>query len=702
MHNRIFSSLVLILGVLGALIGASTSVLFGIGYWQTLQTSKSEGLVYTLAQSNAVADYVDKEMLGQKELVDRLAARLETASIARSDIPPLLEAAIQEKPNLFGIAVAFQPGAYPGLQRYAPYYHLLNTGTFGISQVEASYDYTNEEEPAAIWYTETAKSQQGRFYIYYGKVSDDWIILYAEPFYRIDPVSKERVFYGVVAAAHTLNTTFRQFFQYVPLGEEGYAALLTDSGKLAYHPRSEFVGKTIFQVADILKDPDLAYAGTLLNSQSVFTVDRVTASGYLTWTTFRQLPTSNWYVSVSIRQDVMAIPSIENIRLLANLGLSILLAIDSLAIIIFMKRLTEPAGIWGIAIMFGVCSLIGIAWIWYLIYTNPLEQGSRNAITNQQAIQTALAPIETSELALIRGKPTRVPTGVIVETISVTNRTASLTGYVWQNYPLDTPAEMTTPPQFVNETEEASFREVYRFVRNGKQVVGWFFTTELSENFDVSRYPLDEITARLEIEPRDLAGSFVLVPDIDSYGLLSPSYKPGLSPEVAIPGWNIRSAYFSLENIHYATNFGGMINVKKNQYPTLIYNIHAARSIISPLIAYCIIIFVLLVQVFGVVMIRIKERMQVLSVGATLFLVNAVAHNGLRSELVASSMVYLEYYFILLYVTILASSINGLVRTMKLKLKVVESQENLLAKALFWPLYLGIGFLITLAVFYPR
>lgn len=143
------------------------------------------------------------------------------------------------------------------------------------------------------------------------------------------------------------------------------------------------------------------------------------------------------------------------------------------------------------------------------------------------------------------------------------------------------------------------------------------------------------------------------------------------------------------------------MNVFKNQNPTLVYNIHATRNLLSPLIAYCIVIYVILVQIFGLVMIKIENPLEVLSVGAALFLVNAISHNALRTELAASRTIYLEYYFILLYLTILASSINGLANTLKLNWKFVQIKDNLLAKILFWPLYLGIAFGFTLIVFYP-
>jgi hypothetical protein len=67
---------------------------------------------------------------------------------------------------------------------------------------------------------------------------------------------------------------------------------------------------------------------------------------------------------------------------------------------------------------------------------------------------------------------------------------------------------------------------MYRFVQKGKRVVGWFFTMELRQMFDVSRYPLDEMTVKMKLEPPDLATNVVFVPDFDGYEYISPVTNP--------------------------------------------------------------------------------------------------------------------------------------------------------------------------------
>ena len=687
-------------GVLCILIGAGLSITLTLNYQKLEKKNLQAGYEYTLAKSNEVSKYVDQEMSGQKNAAEGLATFLETAPLNEESLHVLMQNTISNQPSLHGVVIAFAPHIIPDVEEYAPYYYLHTNGEWDFTQVESVYHYADSSVPSAVWYTDTEEKRQGQWYNYYGKVADDWIIVYATPFYREDPQTGELTFYGVVATSHSINATFHQFFQHIPLGKDGYTVLIGETGKIVFHPKRKYIDKTVSQVANDLNDPILLTAQERMLKEDKFVLERVADNGSKSWTVFQKLPSSNWHIAVVVKKDVISISGAEKTRTLINVSLGILIFLIGLSTFIFQPEKGTNSGIWKFSISLGFVSLLGIAWVWYLVYTNPSETAVDSVLVNSQDISKYLAPFEDSDIAKTRGVPIRIPTGLIIESFSLTNRSAILNGYVWQKFPIQMDESEIQPPHFVNEVSTADTREIYRFIQNGKRVVGWFITVELRENFDVSRYPLDEITAKIEIEPSNIAKNIILVPDIDSYEYMSPEAKPGLAPDMEVPGWDIRESYFIFKENTFNANFGSLVNVRKNDYPALLFNIHGTRNLISPLIAYCIVIIVILVQIFGVVMIRVEEPLEVLSVGAALFLVNAISHNALRGELAASGTVYLEYFFIFLYITILASSINGLARTLGIRLKILEERDNILAKALFWPLYFGIGFIFTLFIFY--
>ncbi len=129
--------------------------------------------------------------------------------------------------------------------------------------------------------------------------------------------------------------------------------------------------------------------------------------------------------------------------------------------------------------------------------------------------------------------------------------------------------------------------------------------------------------------------------------------------------------------------------------------IQAVRQVLSPVITYGIVICVLMVQIFGLLIFPIENPMESFSISSALFLVIAITHSSLRSDLELSGTVYLEYFFIFMYAVVLLVGLISLMRTLSIQSKWL-SQEALLPKLLFWPAYTLAILLITLLVFYPR
>jgi hypothetical protein len=190
-----------------------------------------------------------------------------------------------------------------------------------------------------------------------------------------------------------------------------------------------------------------------------------------------------------------------------------------------------------------------------------------------------------------------------------------------------------------------------------------------------------------------------MVPDFESYEYMAPGQKPGIKNNLSPVGWDIKGSGFTYVKETYNTNFGGLNSIYKNKYPVLTFNIQATRLILSPIIAYGIIILVLLVQVFGLLLFPISKPMESFSIASALLLVIAVAHNSLRSNLQLNGTVYLEYFLIFMYILVLFVGMIALLRTLEVKSKLL-SQEALMIKLMFWPGYLLVVLVITLFVFY--
>ena len=182
---------------------------------------------------------------------------------------------------------------------------------------------------------------------------------------------------------------------------------------------------------------------------------------------------------------------------------------------------------------------------------------------------------------------------------------------------------------------------------------------------------------------------------------MGPNFKPGLADTLEVRSWTIKNSFFTYDRTGYGTNFGLFRQISKDVIPNLVFNIRMTRDILSPIIAYCIVIFIVVIQAYGLSVLKIGNTYQVLSIAAALFLVVAITHNGMRDTVAVNGVVYLEYYFILLYLTILATSINAFMWAANVQLPIVRYRDNLLIKIVFWPLFLGASLFLTFLTFYP-
>ena len=297
--------------------------------------------------------------------------------------------------------------------------------------------------------------------------------------------------------------------------------------------------------------------------------------------------------------------------------------------------------------------------------------------------------------------PEQIPTGILIENLTVTNQSVKISGYLWQKYPIGFPEENIKFPQFTDQISFLANEEVYRYTRDGQRVVGWFFSTEVQQRFDYRLYPLDQAIIKIQIEPSIMSSQYVLTPAVLDYDYMSPAFRPGLAGNLKVRGWVINNSFFTYDDSVYGTNFGLFRQIQKDKIPNLVFNVRMTRDILSPIIAYCIVIYIVVMQIYGVSILKIENPYQVLSIAAALFLVVAITHNGMRDSLAITGVVYLEYYFILLYLTILATSINAIMWAAKIQLPILTYRDNLAIKVLFWPAFLGIGLIFTLISFYP-
>jgi hypothetical protein len=698
--SLVFQRLIIVVAAGSAVIGLILTLAIGWGIYQDTRQKKQAAYEFAAGQADLLTAAIDAEMQAEMALATGLAKQLSSGELSYEQAAESIASAFDQKPGLQGIAVAFEPYVYNAQTRlFAPYFIKDGTGQVKRIQVEDIYDYTNTAIATAQWYYKAIVGNDGVWRgAYYGQAADDLLIVYSVPFQSPQKPAENA---GVVVVAHSATDTFKRLMQSVDLGQGGYAFIINADGMVAYHPEADLLGVSLEDAAAHLGNNALLSAVQEASGGEKAQFSGKMGMGAETgWFFVNPMAISGWKLVVAINEKLLTYDAAALIRPRIQVALVFTLFLAGFLIVVLRVDKETPVRLMSFSVSLGCVFVAVILWVWYLEYTNP-ELNHQSVVINATDIQRLIEPMAQRLRSVNAGEPIQIPTGIVIENLTLSNQTAKISGYIWQRYPADMPEELIDFPQLTDQIGGLSRRETYRGLKHGALVVGWFFSTEIQQRFDVSDYPLDQAFVKIKIEPARLSDKYVLVPDIQEYAFMGPAHKPGLSDELRVRGWNVTNSYFSYEQDSYGTQFGIFQRIQKDYIPILNFNVRLNRDIISPVIAYCIVLYVVLIQVYGLAILNIENAFQVLSIASALFLVSAISHNALRDMLAATGLVYLEYFFVLLYITILFTTVNAISRVMSIKIPLLSDHDNLLIKILFWPAYLGIGLIITLLHFYP-
>ena len=198
------------------------------------------------------------------------------------------------------------------------------------------------------------------------------------------------------------------------------------------------------------------------------------------------------------------------------------------------------------------------------------------------------------------------------------------------------------------------------------------------------------------------------MPDLDSYKILTPVALPGMERNFVLPNWSLRASYFNYKFNSYNSTFGVRSETSDEAQPELYFNVVVQRKFLSPFITNIVPLLVVAILSFTVLMTGNKEGKEILGFSgfgvveacAAFFFVVTITHAQVRDALEVSDLIYLDYFFFIIYLVLLAVSMNSIVFTRTDHFRLIEYRDNLIPKMSFWPLLLGILLAVTQSVFY--
>ena len=368
---------------------------------------------------------------------------------------------------------------------------------------------------------------------------------------------------------------------------------------------------------------------------------------------------------------------------------------------------------WLLSIVLSIIPTLIIGYNWSAVHRE--HDYTTIVVRNESDLKEVLKSKDTIEFKTYE-ELICIPTGYHIGSLSfVTPIDVNVTGYIWLKYPKAHVSSIKKGIMFPEEVNSSSTKieQVYTYegVQDGEeyQTVGWYFDVTVRQPFDYSNYPLDYLTVWLRIWTEDFLNDdhMLFVPDFKAYADTGKSVH-GLDQDIVSGEWDIDETFFSYANIRYDSDFGFFTDVQETQYKEFFINIGIKRKFINAFIINLVPLFVVALLLFAQVMTVSgkEERMEMfgfntsgaIATCSALFFVVMLAHVQVRRQFAGSGLVYIEYFYLIMYVIILLTALNAYVFSLgkRKHFNLIHYNDNLIPKVAFWPMVLWLMAIATL------
>jgi len=284
------------------------------------------------------ADKIDAKLGPLQGLVQGFALTLQAQAL---DVPfarlrVVQDAALRDYPEIYGTAVALLPAKRPAAWPDAAPYAYRQRDALGYQNLdEGDHRYLGED-----WFALPRYLDRGVWSEPYRWSNGVTMVTYSMPIQVPTPTGP--VFAGVVTCDIDLAWLERTLAD-LPLGQRGYALLMTHNGTYISHPRKELVlTESVFSIAEARGSESLRETGQRMVSGSpglIAWVSWTTAED--AWLAWQPLKTADWTMATVIpqaelRTEIQRLS--RNVALVGATGLVLL----TLAVWLVARSITRP------------------------------------------------------------------------------------------------------------------------------------------------------------------------------------------------------------------------------------------------------------------------------------------------------------------------------------------------------------------------
>jgi hypothetical protein len=627
----------------------------------------------------------------------------------KDKVIPLLENSLAASSDLHGVGLAFLPYTYDkNLRLFAPMVSRSDNG-FRHQQIEDQIDYTLDEYQ---WFNQVVE-QGASWQVIRGRVEGEQAIVQFGYPIKSDAGNESKLI-AILLLDYSLQEIHRLIANR-DTGKNSFGILFDPQQLVLWHPNKKHLSLTK-NLSQVAQDSDihlLNVIGDYAKEGRYETVEGESRSGKKQlWSTMELIKGPNWTLAMLFDKKDLTKGNAYLHHLVLWFIFSVVTFFSSLVCIKLANgEQKETARLWLRSFQISFVLTLGVLAIWSFADERVAwKSDARTVITSHASLTDFKNKQIKSALEQRLPMPVFIPTGVFVQSIEFTSaNNVILTGYVWQHYENQVPAHISRG-FILPEAESTEITPAYQRKDENGMVLGWYFNVTLRQEFEYTTYPFDRQAVWIRLWHKDFDKNVILTPTIEAYDSIHPEHLPGIERYFVLPGWHVTSSFFNYRFNNYNTDFGIPLFVGQKEFPELYYQIGVKRRFLNPFVSNITPIIVVLLMLFAVLITSSKENRKVELLGfnastiiascSALFFVVLISHIDLRNTLSANRIFYMEYFYIVTYMALLAISVNSILFSWEMPIRFIQYRDNLMPKIIYWPVITLTMFLITLITFY--